>query len=295
MVPRSISFPVKTPSLFLFSAIASLGIGVLPVQADPPVRVQGIASVSRIFKAAAADLRAMGIEIKIGEDCGNTQALALLGTGEIDFALVGRPLTGEDHAAYPDRPIEEMKVGTQTIAVLISRAVWESGVRALSREQVIELYEGRVETWQQFGGQKRSTKFFEPAHGHGVWETFVIWLYGDLRKAPAVSWEIVADGAQAQTSVEFSNGAASVAAVRWADRREVFPLSIIDESGAAIEPTPENVAVGKYPMSRPAYIVHGKRPAGNRRKILEYLQSEKGRAVIAASDLLPVAPPAPAP
>lgn len=290
MVLRSFSFPVKSPSFFFLSAVASLGIVALPVRADPPVRVQGIASVSRVFKAAAADLRQMGIEIKIGEDCGNTQALAALGNGEIDLALLGRPLTGGDHANYPEKPIEELKIGTQTIAVLVSRPVWESGVRALSREQIVELYEGRAETWKQFGGETRSTKFFEPAHGHGIWETFVTWLYGDLRKAPAVSWEIVADGSQAQTAVEFSGGAASVAAVRWADHREVFPLAIVDDSGAAVEPTPANVAAGKYPMSRPAYVVFGRRPAGNRRKVLEYLQSEKGRAVIAASDLLPVAP-----
>jgi len=283
-------FKVRMKSLSTLAVLVatSLIICPFPVQADGSVRVQGVPSLTRVLKAAAPQLLEMGIEIKVGAECGNGQALAALGNGEIDLALLGRGLTAEERASYPEKPFDELQLGTQTIAVLVSRPVWESGVRALKREQIMELYEGRTSSWKPFGGEDRSAKFFEPAHGSGVWEIFAAWLYGDLRKAPAVQWEVVANGAEAQTAVQFHSGAVSVAALRWADRREVYPLAIIDDSGVAIEPTLANVAAGKYPLTRPVFVVAGKRPAGNRRKVLEFLRSEKGQAVVAGNDLLPV-------
>lgn len=282
---------MRHPSIQAILAIFCLGL--VPLHAadrEAPVRVQGVSAVSRVFKAAVPVFHEMGIEIKVGEECGNTQAITALGNGEIDIALLGRTLTAEDQANYPDKTFELTKIATQTLVIMIPRTVWESGVHALKREQVIELYEGRIDSWKQFGGEERSARFFEPAHGQGVWEIFVTWLYGDVRKAPSVRWDVVPNGAEAQNAVEFHSGGAAVAAVRWADRREVFPLAIIDDSGTAVEATAANVAAGKYPISRPAYVAVGNRPAGNRRKVIEYLLSEKGQALVAGSDLLPVAP-----
>ena len=261
---------------------------VLPAFGDPAVRIQGVAAVSRVIKTAIPQLREIGVEVKLGEECGNGQALAALGSDEIDMALLSRPLSAEDIAAYPSKSFEATKIGEQTIALLVPRTVWESGVHGLKKGQIADLYEGKIESWKQVGGEDRSPKFFEPAHGHGVWEIFVSWLYGDLRRAPAVQWEVVADGAEAQNAVEFNNGAITVASVRWADQKEVFPLALITDAGVAIEPSPANVAAGKYPLSRSAYIVVGNKPAGSRRKILEFLRSEKGQAIVSGTNLTPV-------
>lgn len=266
------------------------------VAADPaPIRVRGVSALSRVMKSASLPLREMGIEIKVGEDCSNALALEALGNGQIDIALLGRPLTPADRAAYPDKSFQATKLGTQTLAILIPRSIWESGVRAMKKEQIEKLYEGKAATWDEFGGEKRSIKFFEPAHGVGVWEVFATWLYGETRLAPAVKWEVVNSGADAQSAVQFFSGGCSVAAVRWADRKEVFPLAIIDDSGTPVEPTAANVEAGKYPLSRPAYAVVGVKPAANRRKVLEFLQSEKGQALMIEHDFLPVESPAPAP
>ncbi len=283
---------MKLPSILATVASVSLIFCSPAVQADEPVRVQGVSTLTQVLKATALPLREKGIEIKIKEECGNAQAVAALGAGQIDLALLARALTAEERATYPERRLEEYQLGSQTIALLVSRAIWESGVRALKRAQVAELYEGRVGSWKQLGGEDRSPKFFEPEHGKGTWEIFATWLYEDQRKAPAVPWDIVADGREAQTAVQFHSGAIAVAGVGWADGRDVFPLAIIDEAGAVIEPTPANVVAGKYPLARPVFIVVGDKPTGNRRKIIEFLRSEAGQAVVAGQDLVPMPPPA---
>lgn len=264
-------------------------------RADEPVRVQGVAPLTRVMKAAAAKLRAQQIDLKIGEECSSGQAATALGAGAIDLALLGRPLSTDERAAFPERAFHEVAVGSQAIAVLVSRAIWESGVRALTRAQITALYEGRVASWKELGGEDRPPKFFESAHGRGVWEIFASWLYGDLRRAPAVPWEIAADGREAQTAVQFQAGAVAVAALRWADRKDVFPLALIDEAGVALEPTAANVASGKYPLARAAFLVVGDKPTGNKRKVLEFFRSAAGQAIVAEHDLMPLgsAPVAP--
>jgi phosphate transport system substrate-binding protein len=287
--------PTKLLSIFALMLGVCLNTSGLAADSAAPVRIRGVSALSRVLKAAGPQLREMGVEIKVGEDCNNAQALEALGNNQVDIALMGRHLTSEDRAAYPDKSFQETKIGTQTLALLVPRSTWESGVRALKKDQIMKLYEGKIGTWQELGGENRSTKFFEPAHGNGVWEIFVGWLYGDTRKAPAVRWEVVNSGAEAQNAVQFFSGATTVAAVRWADGKDVFPVAIINESGVAVEPTAANIAAGTYPLTRPVYAVVGLRPAANRRKVLEFLLSEKGRELVVNSDLLPVAPaPAPA-
>lgn len=275
-------------NLVAIAIVALIPFSLEAVPVDPPVRVQGVAALTRVMRAAVPELRESGIEVQIGQDCGNSQAIAAVGTGEIDVALLGRILTAEDRASYPDREFEQQEIGAQAVVLLVSRLVWESGVHALKRAQVAALYSGHVESWKELGGLDRAPKFFEPAHGNGIWEMFASWLFGDLRKAPAVPWDVVKNGADAQSSVEFHSGAITVASARWADQRTAFPLALIDDSGTAIEPTIANITSGKYPLARPAFLAVSERPTGNKRKLLEFFRSEKGHAVVTANDLLPI-------
>lgn len=279
---------LQVKPLSIFALTLGVCLNSFVFSAEPAaIRVRGVSALSRVMKAAVLPLREMGIEVKVGEDCGNAQALEALGNDQVDIALLGRPITPADRAMYPNKSLQETKLGSQTLAMLVPRSVWESGVRALNKEQVTKIYESKATTWDEFGGERRSIKFFEPAHGVGVWEVFVLWLYGDTRKAPAVQWEVVNSGSDAQGAVQFYSGGTTVAAVRWADRKDVFPLALIDESGTPVEPTAANVDAGKYPLTRPAYAVVGLRPAANLRKVLEFLRSEKGQALMIQYDFLP--------
>ncbi|MEI9892811.1 MAG: hypothetical protein WDN28_02560 [Chthoniobacter sp.] len=43
--------------------------------------------------------------------------------------------------------------------------------------------------------------------------------------------------------------------MRWADRREAFPVALIDDAGQAVEPTKANILNGTYPLARPIVVV----------------------------------------
>jgi len=272
-------------------SFAALVIAVLVLmcgraQADPPVRIQATPSLNALAKDLVRPLREQGIEIKVAEEAGNSQVVANLSSGVVDAALITRPLSVDERMDSPAHHFLEIPIGVQAVAVVVSRPVWESGVHALKREQLIKAYESKVRSWKDLGGEDRPLLFFEPAHDRGPWEIFANWLYGDIHKAPAVPWQVVADGADTQTTLQFASGAISVAGLRWADQKDVFPLALIDDSGKQIEPTLANVASGLYPMTRPVILVFGNDPAAQRKKFLEFVLSEKGQSLVAAHDFV---------
>jgi ABC-type phosphate transport system substrate-binding protein len=60
-------------------------------------------------------------------------------------------------------------------------------VKAISKKEFAALYEGALGNWKALGGEDRKIKFFNPEQGRGIWELFVTWCYGDIRKAPLVN------------------------------------------------------------------------------------------------------------
>ncbi|HEY3900677.1 MAG TPA: substrate-binding domain-containing protein [Chthoniobacter sp.] len=264
--------------------------------ADPPVRVQATPSLMALAKDLVRPLHEQGIEIKVLEEEGNAQVIAGLGEGQIDAALITRPLNVDERFGFPARHFVEKTLGLQAVAVVVSRAVWQSGVHALKRGQIMEAYENHVRSWKELGGEDRPLLFFEPAHDLGPWEIFASWLYGDIHKAPAVAWQVVADGADTQTALQFASGGISVAGIHWADRKDVFPLILIDDSGKPLDPTMQNIASGAYPLTRPVIIAFNNDPTTDKRKLLDFLLSEKGQSLVVAHDFLPQSSlPAPAP
>jgi phosphate transport system substrate-binding protein len=273
---------MKPYALFL----ASLFLVTGQVLADPPVRIQATPSLMALAKDLVRPAEQEGIEVKVIEEAGNSQVVGDLGEGQIDVALITRPLTIDERVSYPARHFVEATLGVQAVAVVVSRAIWDSGIHALDRKQIADAYENRARNWKDLGGEDRPLLFFEPVHDRGPWEIFAAWLYGDLHKAPAVAWQTVADGPDTQTTLQFASGAISVAGIHWADRKEVFPLAVIGDDGKAIEPTIENIAKGTYPLARPVMAVFGKDPAAQRKKFYDFLVGEKGQKVVAAHDFL---------
>ena len=279
-------------ALFLIAA-SGLTFAATPTPAPAPappevpaIKIEATPSLADFAKDIVTPLREHGIEVKLVQEMGNTQVIAALGTGEIDAALLTRSIKTEERAEYPARQFVEITLGTHAVAMVVSRLVWESGMRALTRDQIINLYERKVRNWKDLGGEDRPLNFFEPAHERGPWEIFAMWLYGDTRKAPGVQWQPVADGPDTQTALQFSSGAISVASLRWIDHRDVFPLAVSDGSGKPIEPTKANIASGIYPLMRPVILALADEPATKKKKLVEFLLSDKGQEIVTAHDFV---------
>jgi phosphate transport system substrate-binding protein len=164
--------------------------------------------------------------------------------------------------------------------MIVSRDVWEGGVRALIKEHIQQIYESKITNWKDVGGPDRHIVFFNKEPGRGTWEVFAHWVYGNPKNAPPVSFPEVGGNEETRNKVASTRGAISQLSSSWADGKKVFALGIKSDSGAVIEPTPENIAAHRYPMSRPLFLLTNGEPKGEAKTFVNFILSARGQELV---------------
>ncbi len=268
-------------------ALLCAGTFATDASADP-LRLYTSPAVGQVLATVLPALRADGVQAVIKGEASSASAIQLVAEGQADAGFTVRAMTGEDRAIAPDKFFSEVQIATQATAVLVSRDVWESGVRALTKEQVRQIYEREFTNWKQLGGGDRPIKFFNYLPGQGVWEQFAQWVYGEIRRAPLGKFETVVSGEDARNTVEFNGGSMTIAAPRWSDGKEVFALALSNADGPPIAPNRPALIDRTYPLARPVFVIFQEKPTGERRRLLDFLLSEKCQQLLLKNGLEPV-------
>ena len=270
MMLRSLRLPLLVATL-----LAPLWTGAATL------KINGSTTVNLPVAEAAEVLRAeQKLDIQVDTQGGSSGGISALGDGLVQIGMASKHLTEGDRAKYPKVNFKEIHIGEDAVALVVSRDVWESGLRALTKEQVRDIYEGRVKNWKQVGGPDRRIAFFNKEPGRGTWEVFAHWLYGDPKKAPQVSLPEVGGNEETRNKVASTKGAVSQLSSSWADGKTVFALALKSEAGEAIEPTTENIATHKYPLSRPLFLLTNGEARDEAKVFVDFVLSERGQALV---------------
>jgi phosphate transport system substrate-binding protein len=253
------------------------------------VRINGSATLAQAMQVAAPAIKEqLGVDLQLNTQAGSSAALLAIGDGSADLAMVTREVKPEDRAEFPSRRLFDFEIGVQVLVPIVSRETWDSGVKSIKRQDFVSIYEGDVRNWKALGGEDRAVKFYNPETGHGVWELFAGWLYGDVRKAPlGTKWEKVTSPEAARDSVEFNRGSISIASPRWADGKRVIALPVREADGTEIAPSAENFHNHKWPIHRPLYLVTAGKPTGTVRKVMEFMVQPAGQEALSKVDFVP--------
>jgi len=143
------------------------------------------------------------------------------------------------------------------------------------------VYEGRLRNWRALGGQDRRIVFYSKEPGRGTWEIFAKWLYGDASEAPPASHLEVGANAEARAKVAGTRGSLSFVSTAWADGETVFPLAVREGDGRLLKPRASSGESGSaYPLDRPLLLVTDGPPEGLEAKLIEFMRSSEGRALV---------------
>jgi phosphate transport system substrate-binding protein len=258
-------------ALFLLSTAAAAEI----------LRINGSTTVNAVVVEAAEILRTKkGMQIEVDTQGGSTGGISALADGRVQIAMISRPVTDEDKAKYPKIQFHPVAIGSDAVAVIVSRDVWEGGVKALSRDQAQQIYESKITNWKQVGGADRRIVFFNKEPGRGTWEVFVHWVYGDAKKAPSVSFPEVGANEETRAKVASTRGGMSQLSSSWADNKQVFALGIKTDQGQVVRPDPAHIADRSYPLSRTLAVVTNGEPKGAAKVMVDFLLSPEGQALV---------------
>ena len=111
---------------------------------------------------------------------------------------------------------------------------------------------------------------YDKEPGRGTREVLNKYIYGDEKAPPppeSGNYAIVGGNLETRNKLESTPGAVAPLSTSFVEGRDGLAAVTLD----GIEPSPENIASGKYPMARPLYLITDGKPEGSAKKFVDYV------------------------
>ncbi len=123
-------------SLFLSLALPSLA-------AAGALKINGSTTVNLPAAEGAEILRAeQKMDIQVDTQGGSSGGISGVGDGLVQVGMSSKPVSDDDRAKYPSVQFNPIHIGEDAVAMIVSKDVWDGGVKALSKQQLSDIYEG---------------------------------------------------------------------------------------------------------------------------------------------------------
>lgn len=229
--------------------------------------------LAHAFEAQHPEVR---IDVQAG---GSSRGLADARQGLNDAGMVSRALTAAE--------LEELRshtIARDGIALVVHA---DNPVEELDRGEIRSLYTGGVTSWSAVGGPDAPVTVVNKAAGRATLEVFLEEM--ELKASAVEADVIVGHNEQAIKTVARNPNAlgyVSIGAARYHAERDK-PIRLLPLDG--VEPTPEAVAAGRFPMSRPLKLVTTGPPSELLRRFIHFAtETQKGRKIVREQLFIPV-------
>ena len=278
--------PFSSPFLLALAGVAALSArGLDAAAAGPPpsvavdtVRVDGSNGVLPLVAALAEAYQREhpATVIVIGKGMGSGARLAALREGRIDIALASH---GLDTAALVREGFTPHRVATTAVVIGVNAG---APARAISATQLCAVFTGGPPAWRTVTGREEPVAMSVVARAESEVDMEVLRRgVACLTSAPmAPHVAIFADTDAMQRALLASPGAIGITTA-----------TVVRQGGArlralaldGVEPTPEAVASGRYPLVRDSYLVAAAVPSGATARFLAWVRSPAATPVLTAN------------
>jgi len=154
-------------------------------------------------------------------------------------------------------------------------------VSALTKEQIRDIYVGRITNWSQLGGPNLAIVPISRETSSGTYETFHELVMAKKEMGPGI--EGVNSNPQAQTRVRTTQGAIGYVGLGFLEGVKALKVD-------GIAPTRQTVANGTYPVARPLFLFTNGYPklGSMAHKFVTFYLTEKGQELIEAKHFVPL-------
>ena len=253
------------------------------------LRVSGSTTVNPVAVEAADALRRQGMRITVDSQGGSAGGIAQLGQGQVDVAMSSKPVTGEERARYPGVDFVETEIGQDAVGIVVRREVVDGGVTSLTRDQARDLFEGRVANWRQLGGPDLAVFVYDKEPGRGTREQLDRYLYGKDGTAPpppdSDNFAIVGGNEETRAKLLSTPGSVGPLSTAFVTGHPKLALLAVD----GVEPTPAEIRSGRYPLSRPLFLLTDGPPQGDAKRFIDHVLSPEGQELVRRQGFLTLA------
>jgi phosphate transport system substrate-binding protein len=252
------------------------------------IRVAGSTTVLPIVSRAAERFQVRNPSIKITVNAGGSGVgIHGAGTGRLDIGFASREITPKENKRYPS--LYATVIGRDTVACVVSSEIFHSGVRSLTKQQIGDIYLGKITNWHQVGGPDRQIIVIDKETHRGTRHVFMQYLFGKSNARAPGARLVTGSNNEEQAKVAQSDSAIGMLSVAWIND-EVMGIGI-REGRRILQPTLKNVRAGNFPIARNLNLITTGEPRGAVKQFVDYLLSPEGQTLVEASGYIPIHTP----
>lgn len=263
--------------MLILLAIPSDGVG--------RVRVSGSTTVMPLAELCAEEFNFMCREYMVTVTAGGSGVGIIdAAEGRADIAMSSREIKPSERARYerPDRKFREIVVGYDTIIIVVSPQIYNSGVQSLTSTDVRRIYSGEIRNWKSVGGPDREIMVVGRKAGSGTRDTFNEIIMGSAAaETPGVSIEAM-DSSEVKTAIVGSDRAIGYLGYSYVRAGGVMPVAL-----NGVHPTMDNIRSGNYTLARKLYFYTFGEPTAGARAFIDFVLGPEGRRIAEMNGFIP--------
>jgi phosphate transport system substrate-binding protein len=208
---------------------------------------------------------------------GSSRGVGDVRQGLNSIGMVSRPLKEDE------RDLHAFGVANDGVSIIFHRS---NPVQALTNQQVVDIYTGKITNWSQVGGNDAPITVVNKAEGRSTLELFT--SYFKLKNSDIKAHVVIGDNEQGIKTVAGnpnSIGYVSIGTAEY-DVAKGEPIKLLGIGG--VEATSANVANGKFPLSRPLNLVTKSPPEGLVKEFIEFAQSPQVHDLVREQSFVPL-------
>jgi phosphate transport system substrate-binding protein len=200
-------------------------------------------------------------------------------TGLSDIGLVSRDLKPDEL-----QQLNAFTIAYDGICMIVHRS---NPVAALSKEQVVAIYTGRITNWKELGGTDRKITVVNKAEGRSTLDLFLHHL--GLANSQIKAHAVVGDNEQDIKMVLGNVGAVAYVSIGTAEYsvEQKLPLKLLPMDGVAA--TSANVKNRTFPLMRALNLVTKGPPTGVSKQFIDFARSASVHDLVKDQYFVPLA------
>jgi len=178
--------------------------------------------------------------------------------------------------------VKEVIVAYDALAVVVHPA---NPISKLTREQLEEIFTGKITNWKQVGGSDMKIIVYSRETSSGTYEFFKEHVLNKKNFAPSALL-LAATGAVVQ-SVSQTKGAIGYIGVAYIDKQVKAIDVSYDQGKTFVKPTIVNAKSKKYPVTRPLYYYYVTTVEKSIKPFMDFILSKEGQHIVQAEGYVP--------
>ncbi|MDX8388051.1 MAG: substrate-binding domain-containing protein [Ghiorsea sp.] len=265
---------------------STLLLSSFSVHAAERISVVGSTTVLPVVTQAAALFHAQHPDITITVSGGGSGVgIASIIQGSAQLGMASRNTTDEEQVKLTGK-VDNIIIAADAVAMAVSKAVYESGVHELSKQQIANIYRGKIRNWSEVGGLDAKIVVIDKEASRGTRHVFAKAILGSKHARAAGASLISGSNNEEQAIISRSNAAIGMLSNAWLND-EVRGINILVD-GKSIAPSIEHVRDGSYPLARGLHILLPKHASQQTKQFVAFLLSPQGQSIVKQVGYLPL-------